>query len=379
MTFPLRHGGFGERLFLMLTRLKKYLPGLVVVFLLCSPLFDETYIIHWMHTWAVLSALLVLPIGYQVAKNYSMLWGALISYTLFQTFIFFGGPPWYLETNVMIQQGLRLDMAYALLTFFVFIFLSGQGVLHKFLNPLVYASVALSILVLSGYFLGKNPAFEVPLFKNPSMTGSYIAMAAPLLPLWALPLSLIAIIAMKASVPTLAFFVGLSVRFAPSKKYLLVWPVLAAVYLSLFGVPNSSGRFHLWGEVFEWSKNHSFWILGTGLGSSRMLLQVIHPDPGSVFFSMHNDFLQLFFELGVVGTLLIVGICVRTLYLSWVSAPILGSVLATFIVMGANFPLHWPLHALFIASLLAFVFRTETPYNWKNVRWGDDLSGWRSS
>lgn len=84
--------------------------------------------------------------------------------------------------------------------------------------------------------------------------------------------------------------------------------LLAGVYVYLNpNVVRLSGRLEFWARHMDWWLQHKSYIFGVGLGSLEELGTWMPVERNGKFISnyiMHNDFLQILFETGVVGLVL---------------------------------------------------------------------------
>lgn len=120
-------------------------------------------------------------------------------------------------------------------------------------------------------------------------------------------------------------------------------------------------RLALWRLAWEFFQAQPWptQLFGLGLGSSRvwlpyLKLQTEGVNSAELSLWMHNDWSQIFFELGFIGCLLAIA---AFLTLLWDSSHRNQALLLGYAVaMGANMPLHWTLLAL----PLWVVLREET-------------------
>lgn len=128
---------------------------------------------------------------------------------------------------------------------------------------------------------------------------------------------------------------------------------------------SSSGRFTLWGHALNWQWEKGNIILGQGIGSAPIWLPHIQKinrfDRGSWFVQMHNDWIQIFFELGAIG-LIICGLVYMVLLHNSISNKFLNaSVLGFGVFMMGNFPLHWPMYAA-LGTIIGLAAYQEVPH-----------------
>lgn len=76
----------------------------------------------------------------------------------------------------------------------------------------------------------------------------------------------------------------------------------------------SQGRLDMWSAYFLWFINNSNHYLGSGLGSFEWLGQMIYFDTVGAYTFAHNDYLQVLFEMGIVGLVLFTGTLLEALW-----------------------------------------------------------------
>ena len=223
----------------------------------------------------------------------------------------------------------------------------------------------------------------VPLFDNPSLCGSFIAVTMALSfrldgP-WRMILcgmGLAALAYMRATVPFLASGAALcayalsggfrGVRWTP-------WGLFAAAGVAPWflilapkeGWFSDSGRFSMWGKALDAWRSGDLWtrLLGWGPGTTRVwnpLIQVANGkaiDQGVWHLWIHNDWLQLLLELGIVGAIAVLVASAAWCLRARKDPVILSAGAAYAVVMTFNFPWRWPVHAVLGAVLVARAFR----------------------
>lgn len=155
----------------------------------------------------------------------------------------------------------------------------------------------------------------------------------------------------------------------PWKKYLVpgvlaLVPILGLSYLALGkDIFQDSGRFYTWRIALEWLIDKGNPLLGQGAGSTELLLPMIQSDTKLItnewFIWMHNDWLQLFFEQGLVG-LILFGMMFYQASKKAFKKPALFGVLIGFAFCAlGNYPLHSPILAVAGVLTLALCFRGD--------------------
>ena len=123
-----------------------------------------------------------------------------------------------------------------------------------------------------------------------------------------------------------------------------------------------TGRFVIWKAGLQWWWDHySVWI-GSGTGTTIVLLTGIQvmtrTTLDNLFLWFHNDWLQILFENGAIGLVLIINLFCWAL---WESRKLkyFPAILCFGAVAFFNYPLHSPLMAALGAILFSLTFRSE--------------------
>jgi hypothetical protein len=180
-----------------------------------------------------------------------------------------------------------------------------------------------------------------------------------------LPLLLIPIIAIfisKGSVGIGGLTLGLIILYSRPKFYLyLLIPISLFITYYLYDPQlfNSSYRFEAWTWTIQWwsqlpMRNHLF---GTGLGTFSILgpyLQIVtNSGTEGLFIELHNDWLQILFELGYVGISLAFSTFLYLVYRARHYRYLLSSIL----VYGACAFFYYPLHNVVTAIYGVILFK----------------------
>jgi O-antigen ligase len=241
----------------------------------------------------------------------------------------------------------------------------------------------------SGYVVvqwvwGADLAHRGGLLGNASLNGSLIACCYPIL-IWAMPwragilpalLPVVAILASRSNVAWGALLAGMGTPIlvhACRRSWDLVQGGMMSVallgvggYLALGAkFADTNGRFPVWFASLSWWRKHANPWMGTGLGTYYVLgpsLQRAYlPDQNGHLLWMHNDWLQILFELGWVGLALLVLMGVWAIARAVRNGRLwLASSLAAYAVVAAgNFPMHVPTLALLGILLVVCAFRSS--------------------
>uniref|UniRef100_A0A6M3L1S2 Putative O-antigen ligase n=1 Tax=viral metagenome TaxID=1070528 RepID=A0A6M3L1S2_9ZZZZ len=229
------------------------------------------------------------------------------------------------------------------------------------------------------YLSNTNPVrmcWPVGLWGNEALVSWCIALCAPYLLAYkqlrfkvGYGLCGIAILLTKCSAGIAGFILGyIFWLFFNKKRYSRLLAVtLIIVILSVGGLGYTSGklaeyfnpthRFQVWKKTIELGKQHG--ITGWGIGSYRQLFFRQAPefqDDGH-WAQAHNDYVQLFYEQGIIG----VGIIVSLLWIAFLQfwrkrkglIP-MTSLVALSIIAFFGFPLHTAMGVLVIVSLVLY-------------------------
>lgn len=164
----------------------------------------------------------------------------------------------------------------------------------------------------------------------------------------------------------LAAIFGLMIPFMGLRS-ILVTAGLLALTLWLFGPLIDPDMFHMatrypvWEEaaLFQWRQGIWSTLCGLGLGSFKVLghpLVAQHIRPGRTWLWLHNDWLQIIFELGIVGFALFLLFYIRTLIRSWDRPYLVAGLVSFGAAMVGNYPLHMAVFALLGAWMVKEAF-----------------------
>jgi O-antigen ligase len=244
-------------------------------------------------------------------------------------------------------------------------------------RPLILIGFVSSLITIFTYFY-RGPGFAYGFMTNTSMEATFLAVVAPLvfslgnIQLIIFPIYAIAIFLTSSSNGIIGFVLGISVYLFMEKKYkLLIIPGLfgligAIKYNSIIFNPN--GRKEIWTlAMTKWSENFSY-LTGSGFGTYGGFgpwIQRVYEKPVNggwvIYPNLHSDFLQIIFELGIIGIVLaIISYAVainKAKNRSW----LLASVITYAFVSLANMPSRYILTALVGLYLLKETFRHK-PY-----------------
>lgn len=238
---------------------------------------------------------------------------------------------------------------------------------------LLYAAMVMEQQV----FRSQGILDSLGMISNPSHMVCVLALLAPMFRLkedgkvmpgaiafeWALFMN---ILLAQAALPCLVLMVGALAYHSHQKNWLAV-EVLSPIFALVLGVawwifPHAdNGRFKVWGFMMRfWHERASHWF-GFGLGTQELFAPAVQNAhnfmKGSWFIWMHNDWLQILFELGIVGLALWAWVAwdiLRDAYKQKSSA-VFASLVSLCFMMCFNFPLHQPESVFFGLLLVSLV------------------------
>jgi len=157
-------------------------------------------------------------------------------------------------------------------------------------------------------------------FGHPVYAGCSIAMIIPLaikIRKWfMLPFFVLAVLATKSDMAIGSMVCSLAaLPFLVNKHMAFIGIALLLVICSLLFINrdkikvNDNGRFETWSNMVSDIRNpiafndydKKFGLFGRGLGSFKYMFHIEHPQGGYQKLQAHNEYLQVLYELGVIG------------------------------------------------------------------------------
>lgn len=294
--------------------------------------------------------LLTLYISYKIANKYGALVG--LSYALFSGSFFVEWPlpqaayvgfgTW---GGVMVQASVESAVLNLIIMAFLLI-VGTEDLFKKLLKAFLILSIIDSgFVIVRGLLFGTYRAYFM--LGNAAIDASFIACFLPFLGYFSIP-ALIAISVTKSSTGFGAVGVAALTYLMSEFGFKKTWFLILLSPLCMWGVGNfflqeelfnSNGRFYAWALAFDYWKKlpHMYHLIGTGTGSffiyGRALMQNAHTDGNGAFAWMHNDYLQILFENGVIGLTLVLGVLIKIL-IRVKNYPKIFSMICTFAFVG---------------------------------------------
>jgi hypothetical protein len=229
-----------------------------------------------------------------------------------------------------------------------------------------------SIATLIAFLCGGDVTRQVPLFDNPSMACAFSVMTLPLL--------LAGIKSQRISWALIAV-VGLSVIVTKATAPLLaLLAVLYLLYTELRGPIVVSGVFYLWSQhwhlstsgrteiwviaLHKWiSADWAAYLFGFGPGTIENLLPAWSGPRGS-WLNMHNEWLQIPIELGIIGAILLNMSLLTRLKESRCRVHSQAAFVGVAVLAVAEPLFRWPLHAFAAGVIYTTSFASVQLSGW---------------
>lgn len=344
---------------------------------------------HWLSKWCFLIWGFSLVVSVWAAKRTSWLYFPVMLYSLINASLI-GIWPQSLyrdKVDIISLMAIEKNAIYAYLIILIAILLFAQFSVHRLRSVGLYFT-AVFFVTSTTLFLRPKGYGHFSL-GNASMAGSLIVALLPfawntleyytLIPTvmirgLLLLMTLLAIYWTQASIPLGLLGVCL-ITFLwsayPSKRRIIAVAIppitgfiLGAGFIYLGPeLLENSGRFTLWKQIWHWYwAQANIWI-GTGLGSAQVLTPIIqtaaNPKIQDYFLWLHNEWFQMFMEMGVVGFTFVL-LAWSKLLTRAARNPVLFSSFCTMSAMMVfNYPFRLPVHAMILLFLCCKIQRAD--------------------
>lgn len=294
----------------------------------------------------------------------------------------------YFSVQPYDQQALKYYAGGALLTGLLILaplmLLSGRNKTHFFIYGRSFAGMflwinGLSIVLKSIFFgcAGVNSCGGV--VGNPSISAGLLVTMLPLFfrnakKDWPnLVIVALSVFVSKSSIALGLLMVFLAIHFCIEKRmfFLGLWAAGASFIggFFMFGkgeLFNSSNRFKVWAYMMDYWD--AWWNIpmGTGLGTYKVFSLTLQEDknldPNAWWSTLHNEWLQVVFELGVLGIILALAVYAIALRRSLFNGhkAIFYSLILYGLYMGVNAAFHHAAPAIFGAWLFVHALQLES-------------------
>jgi len=368
--------------------------GISVWFYPYTDLSGRETVDRWWSRWSLLIAFLSIVYAFQISKR--LHWTVvlpIVSTLLSCAWIFSWKHNQYLYYFPGHKLGLKYMAAENAATFLLMLTtltLMTVSNLRKLVFLFGYLGFANSIYILGGFFAGYDSYWRVGFItSNASMDACFIAATYPILIhktwddhspwtlAWAIP-PLAAIILTDTSMGLASLGVVIFVMtyrlvtkgdnrpwVKSSLGVLFVALSLSLTFSTWTGLVDSSGRGPIWNQAYIFWKANANYLFGMGQGSTIVFLPFIQKHIGGsgftdgVFGWLHNDWLQLIFEQGIIGFSAF-ALCFGAAFKRAANSSFLLPVIFVcgFYASG-NWPIHFSLHAFFFLLIVVYCFRED--------------------
>lgn len=222
-----------------------------------------------------------------------------------------------------------------------------------------------SLIILGKWVMGYGPYF---LLNNPAIDAAYISALIPFSIKFGAPwIFILACLVTKSSTSIMGLGVGIGSYWLAKNKFSVKSLIISlgiaflCALLGLFMQGNvlldSSGRYTIWEWAMKyWSIHSNYWI-GMGSGTFQMFgpsIQIDHYLSLGVkedmliagFIWLHNDWLQVLFETGIIGLLFVGAIFICAVFNLRRKPAEFASLLAFGAIAILQMPLRWPILCL---------------------------------
>lgn len=237
---------------------------------------------------------------------------------------------------------------------------------------------ALALIGHSIYFIFQGLFSGLPLVQvfqfepwgilfNASMSGCLNAAIFPLIDSkqkFLRGLVLVSVIVAGRSLPVAVLFVGIGSGFFLQRRLralLLAIPASLIVGYLLKGgdLFASRGRTVIWGKTLSMFQEKLNMAIGSGLGGYYVAGPLLLGPSTIAFIWAHSDWLQILFEQGIIGFLIVLAMYIHALWRTR-KTPQLFSALMAYGAFGvANMPLRYPISGLLGAFLIRWAMEKD--------------------
>jgi hypothetical protein len=337
-------------------RIQPFHSYLLVFLVICLATASGQFGDHWMNRWGMVLMFMV-PLLISLGKEHTallLLAMHVITNGLAAVFLMSSNS----DMPLPVQDAMRLSAAQATLAFGALaIYVARSKDLWTVSKALGWLGQVTGVMMIVSSFGGRG-RWVSPLFDNPSMAGSLVVVTLPLYVagggsiITGSIIAVVAAVVTKAAAPMLGLFAAglmMAVNWTERVAILMVG-ALGLMAIDLGG----SGRFEQWSIAVDhfMSASHGKMIFGHGTGSIQILMPLWEK---SSWIYLHNDWLQILLEQGIVG----LGLALYAFSYGMVRADRFGrAALAAYgATMLINPMLHWPIHALIGAVVIASCVR----------------------
>jgi O-antigen ligase len=313
------------------------------------------------HTQTLVGLVLcVLYIGWRTSESLGKLPAAALTYFFLSAVMVYANP-WYHEIfnmpEVMLMDGYAAFAMSTLFVIFIAVGLTPWNVFNRIFQGLL-------IIIAINSFV--SAVFGRGIFHANSIDASIAAIAIhlvsthfkeKLLHIVLLMAMAMAIIMSGGTTGIVACAMGFMVGFLSLRSFTAA--ILAPAVMLLFGrfsigteVYQDWGRYEAWRLFMSWWRDNAHWLIGSGLGTFEVLASPIQQKTTDIYVFMHNEYLQILFDTGIIGLLLALAIWFKAIYRVRTHPVYLSALASASVVMLTQSPLRFFVSQLFIAMMV---------------------------
>lgn len=339
--------------------------------------FMDIWRMHQFYSFMILTA----AIGYQICKRWNLLVGFTFMYVAMSAVYMFQGPgaTW---ANLQPRIDTSAAASWAELVGMI-LYISNIEPKHisvhlLFMEILIIINCVIVIIFGYGMFNAHTMDSAVIAIFLPSMwfrsqhsNKSWLDILwlgiKIILPIWACLVAGGSTLYLGLTCGVIAY----QISNRSSKKWLFVLPAIAAVAYWSEGnlVLKGGGRIPEWERFYNWWSESAEWLIGTGTGSFLWLGPTIELNEGQKEYMifMHNDYLQIIFEQGLIGF----GLCMclgadlvkRALKTPW----LFSTVITIAAVSLTYYPLRWSVSSFYMMLIARICLENGIGVDWESL------------
>jgi len=356
--------------------------------------------------WSILFAVTVISYGVYLSKKYHYLAGLLFSFISINTIYTFAWPNnLYSQFPITVQNSIKGTSGIAFISMFLVVILADFIAKKKINIFLIFVALCNSIFIIYQTTQGLDYWKRVGFFDNISLSGGLIALLIPMIlnikdkkiMFSLLPIPLVAIYCCQSSVAigvlglTLSAYAFMSIK----RKWLALLLIPLAIGIGaitdkdLFNGSTRIQNYKIQTSAFLedeicypqnnktvcWNNGNvftgytqgtfSFWAF---IAQVRHSLYIDKGKNGELIQFLHNDYLQMLFENGLIGLLLSLALASLLAFMAWGNALLFSTLIGFYGFMLFHYPIHYPLQALVGAYIAARIMLSHKEKGLKQER-----------
>ena len=310
-----------------------------------------------------------------VKEKYGWTAFLLLTWILIDAVLIFSWPGYTVDT---LSLRLRLVSARSFVLVAVLVYFVSS--LHFWNVALLAKFFEVMVVIECGLYL----YFGYGLVNAGSADMSFISMVYPMmlfrrkitwlrLPILLLPLACL-FFKVAGSTVFFSYAVGIGTYLLIRKKWF--WFLLAVASLMATGYYvgenwsggffYNSGRFEPWLLIMNWWYEWANMWLGTGTGTFQWLGPTIQNKDVDLLVFLHNEYLQILFEQGLLGIGLMFSLIFICLKKAWKTPWLFSCCMSTLFVFSVQFPLRFLLPQIFVLLLVRLCFDYDSVKHLEN-------------